>query len=88
MDSFKIAEFINTTYPDPPFTLTSPLGDEIIAQSRKVSGAAFVALPSDVMAADDLFLRRKVPGSKVVLLAGPIHAYGLLKLIKTVGKRR
>ena len=41
-----------------------------------------IALLSDAVADDDLFLRRKVPGCKVLVLAGPMHAHGLLKLIR------
>ncbi|HEX8342883.1 MAG TPA: hypothetical protein VF624_18415 [Tepidisphaeraceae bacterium] len=43
-----------------------------------------IALLSDAVADDDLFLRRKVPASKIVVLAGPIHAHGLLKVIRQV----
>lgn len=43
MESMKIAQFLESTYPDPPVTLTSELGLEIISKSRDVLGPAFRA---------------------------------------------
>ncbi|KUJ08347.1 uncharacterized protein LY89DRAFT_691197 [Mollisia scopiformis] len=41
LDSTPIAQFLESTYPDPPVPLTSELGREIEAKSRSVVGAAF-----------------------------------------------
>ncbi len=41
MDSAPIAQFLESTYPDPPVPLTSELGREIEAKSRSVVGTAF-----------------------------------------------
>jgi len=41
MDSFPIAQFLESTYPDPPVPLTSELGREIEAKARAVVGTAF-----------------------------------------------
>lgn len=41
MDSGPIAQFIESTYPDPPVPLTSELGREIEAKSRAAVGTAF-----------------------------------------------
>lgn len=41
MDSLPIAQFLESTYPDPPVPLTSELGREIEARARAVGGAAF-----------------------------------------------
>ena len=41
MDSVPIAEFIETTYPDPPVPLTSELGREIEAKARALASTAF-----------------------------------------------
>ena len=41
MDSVLIAQFLESTYPDPPVPLTSELGREILAKSRVAVGAAF-----------------------------------------------
>ena len=43
MDSVLIAQFLESTYPDPPVPLTSELGREILAKSRAAVGAAFRA---------------------------------------------
>jgi len=43
MDSAPIAEFLETTYPDPSVPLTSELGREIETQARAVVGPAFGA---------------------------------------------
>jgi glutathione S-transferase len=43
MDSARIADFLESTYPDPAVPLTSELGREIEAQSRKVVSTAFGA---------------------------------------------
>ena len=43
MESMKIAQFLESTYPDPPVTLTSELGREVISKSRDVLGPAFRA---------------------------------------------
>ncbi|KAL5366220.1 hypothetical protein BJX96DRAFT_160609 [Aspergillus floccosus] len=43
MDSPRIADFLESTYPDPPLPLTSDLGRKIEAQSRKVVGTTFSA---------------------------------------------
>jgi glutathione S-transferase len=41
MDSVPIAQFLESTYPDPPVPLTSELGREIEAKARAVGGTAF-----------------------------------------------
>jgi glutathione S-transferase len=41
MDSAPIAQFLESTYPDPPVPLTSELGREIEAKARSVVGTAF-----------------------------------------------
>lgn len=41
MDSVPIAQFLESTYPDPPVPLTSELGREIEAKARSVIGAVF-----------------------------------------------
>ncbi|OCT54686.1 hypothetical protein CLCR_03084 [Cladophialophora carrionii] len=41
MDSTPIAQFLESTYPDPPVPLTSELGREIEAKARTVGGLAF-----------------------------------------------
>lgn len=41
MDSAPIAQFLESTYPDPPVPLTSELGHEIEAKARAVVGRAF-----------------------------------------------
>jgi glutathione S-transferase len=41
MDSAPIAQFLESTYPDPPVPLTSELGREIEAKARAVVGKAF-----------------------------------------------
>ena len=41
MDSIPIAQFIESTYPDPPVPLTSELGREIEAKARVAVGTAF-----------------------------------------------
>lgn len=41
MDSTPIAQFLESTYPDPPLPLTSDLGREIELKSRSVVGMAF-----------------------------------------------
>jgi glutathione S-transferase len=41
MDSVPIAQFLESTYPDPPVPLTSELGTEIEAKARVVAGVAF-----------------------------------------------
>ncbi|EXJ84153.1 hypothetical protein A1O3_04820 [Capronia epimyces CBS 606.96] len=41
MDSVTIAQFLESTYPDPPVPLTSELGLEIGAKARAVVGRAF-----------------------------------------------
>jgi len=41
MDSVPIAQFLESTYPDPPVPLTSELGREIEAKARAVVGTAF-----------------------------------------------
>jgi glutathione S-transferase len=38
MDSDKIAEFLESTYPEPPLTLTSELGQEVRKRGRAVLG--------------------------------------------------
>ncbi|KAI9732273.1 MAG: hypothetical protein M1818_007592 [Claussenomyces sp. TS43310] len=43
MDSVPIAQFLESTYPDPPVTLTSELGREIQDKARAVVGTAFRA---------------------------------------------
>ncbi|KAG2417598.1 hypothetical protein HFD88_008817 [Aspergillus terreus] len=43
MDSARIADFLESTYPDPAVPLTSELGRKIEAQSRKVVSTAFGA---------------------------------------------
>ncbi|EMD96726.1 hypothetical protein COCC4DRAFT_199125 [Bipolaris maydis ATCC 48331] len=43
MDSVPIANFIETTYPEPPVPLTSELGCEIEAKARSVVGTTFRA---------------------------------------------
>lgn len=43
MDSTPIAKFLESTYPEPPVTLTSELGREIEAQSRAAVGMTFGA---------------------------------------------
>ena len=43
MDSAPIAQFLESTYPDPPVPLTSELGREIEAKARAVVGKAFFA---------------------------------------------
>lgn len=40
MDSVPIAQFLESTYPDPPVPLTSELGREIEAKARAVVGTA------------------------------------------------
>ena len=44
MDSVPIAQFLESTYPNPPVPLTSELGYEIEAKARAVVGRAFVPL--------------------------------------------
>ena len=41
MDSDPIAQFLESTYPDPPVPLTSELGREIETKARAVVGRAF-----------------------------------------------
>ena len=41
MDSFPIAQFLESTYPDPPVPLTSELGREIEAKARAMAGKTF-----------------------------------------------
>ncbi|KAK1069743.1 hypothetical protein LTR74_004622 [Friedmanniomyces endolithicus] len=41
MDSSRIAHFLETTYPDPPVPLVSPLGTKIETHSRLVIGNVF-----------------------------------------------
>ena len=41
MDSFPIAQFIQSTYPDPPMTLSSEIGDEVEAGIRIATGKAY-----------------------------------------------
>ncbi|KAF2793893.1 hypothetical protein K505DRAFT_375004 [Melanomma pulvis-pyrius CBS 109.77] len=41
MDSVPIAQFLESTYPDPPVPLTSELGREIEAKARAAVGTAF-----------------------------------------------
>ena len=41
MDSVPIAQFLESTYPDPSISLTSELGREIEAKARAVVGTAF-----------------------------------------------
>ena len=41
MDSVPIAQFLESTYPDPPVPLMSELGREIEAKTRAVVGPAF-----------------------------------------------
>jgi glutathione S-transferase len=41
MGSIPIAQFIESTYPDPPVPLSSELGREIEAKARGTGGAAF-----------------------------------------------
>lgn len=41
MDSVPIAQFLESTYPDPPLPLTSELGSEIEAKARATSATAF-----------------------------------------------
>ncbi|KAK9350997.1 hypothetical protein V1523DRAFT_43634 [Lipomyces doorenjongii] len=41
MDSAPIAQFLESTYPDPPLPLTSELGREIEGKARVVVGAVF-----------------------------------------------
>ncbi len=41
MDSVPIAQFLESTYPDPPVSITSELGREIEAKSRSVVGRVF-----------------------------------------------
>ncbi|KAI9685242.1 MAG: hypothetical protein M1822_004615 [Bathelium mastoideum] len=41
MDSVPIAQFLESTYPDPPVPLTSELGREIEAKARGTVGTAF-----------------------------------------------
>ena len=41
MDSVPIAQFLESTYPDPPVPLTSELGREIETKARAVLGTAF-----------------------------------------------
>ncbi|KIX96509.1 uncharacterized protein Z520_07775 [Fonsecaea multimorphosa CBS 102226] len=50
MESAVIAQFLESTYPDPPVPLTSELGREIEAKARSVSGAVFRAstLPREI----------------------------------------
>lgn len=43
MDSLLIAHFLEAIYPRRMLTLSSPLGSEIIAQTRAISGAAYRA---------------------------------------------
>ena len=43
MDSTPIAQFLESTYPDPPVPLMSELGREIEAKARSVGGTAFRA---------------------------------------------
>ncbi|KAL7787490.1 hypothetical protein V8C37DRAFT_390078 [Trichoderma ceciliae] len=38
MDSLPIAQFLESTYPDPPVPLTSELGDEIVLKLRSLVG--------------------------------------------------
>jgi glutathione S-transferase len=51
MDSFPIAQFLESTYPDPPLQLTSELGTAIEAQAGAVAGAAFRAsiMPREIL---------------------------------------
>ncbi|OAL36631.1 hypothetical protein AYO20_03963 [Fonsecaea nubica] len=50
MESGAIAQFLESTYPDPPVPLTSELGREIETQARAVAGKVFRAsiLPREV----------------------------------------
>ena len=50
MDSAPIAQFLESTYPDPPVPLTSELGREIEAKARSLAGTAFRAsvLPREI----------------------------------------
>lgn len=41
MDSIPIAEFLESTYPDPPLPLTSDLGNEVVSKGRAVIGPVF-----------------------------------------------
>ncbi|PSN67920.1 hypothetical protein BS50DRAFT_522785 [Corynespora cassiicola Philippines] len=41
MDSIPIAQFIESTYPDPPVPLASDIGNSITARARGVVGTAF-----------------------------------------------
>ena len=41
MDSIPIAQFLDSTYPDPPLPLTSELGRDIEAKARAVLSTAF-----------------------------------------------
>jgi glutathione S-transferase len=41
MDSGPIAQFLESTYPDPPVPLASELGREIEAKARGIGGTAF-----------------------------------------------
>ena len=43
MDSTPIAQFLESTYPDPPLPLTSELGREVEEKARSVVGGAFRA---------------------------------------------
>lgn len=50
MDSLPIAQFLESTYPDPPVPLTSELGREIEGKARAVVGTTFRAsvMPREV----------------------------------------
>ncbi|KAF9500400.1 hypothetical protein BDN71DRAFT_1381785 [Pleurotus eryngii] len=41
MDSLRIAQFLEATYPDPPVPLTSELGSEIVTKARSAISPAF-----------------------------------------------
>ena len=43
MDSWPIAQFLESTYPEPSLTLTSTLGTEIETQARAVAGPTYRA---------------------------------------------
>jgi len=51
MDSTPIAQFLESTYPEPPVPLTSELGREIMAKTRAVVGKAIHAsvMPREVL---------------------------------------
>ncbi len=43
-----------------------------------------VAILTDDLAADSTPLNRKLPGTKVYLLVTPLHAYGLLNIVRRI----